>query len=360
MKSSKTLVMLGTKKGAFLLESRDGRRTWRTTGPHFKGSQVFHAVYDRRNDKIFAAVDSEVWGPTIASSTDLGKSWKEAEKPPKFPRGSDWTVKKVWHIEPGAPDEPEVLYCGTDPAALFRSEDQGASLDPEQGTLPARDKTEMAAGLRRDVPAQHPGRPRDPRTIIIAISAVGVMKSIDGGRTWGFRNKNLRADFFPNKYPEYGQCPHHLIRHPSKPDTIYQQNHCGVYRSNDNGETWIDISRGLSSRFGFPIAVDSADPKKVFVAPEESGAARLPVSDRFLVWVSEDGGRHWSPSGRGLPKRSYYTAYREGMASDGGDPCGVYVATGTGQVFMSRNGGSSWDMIAEGLPPIYSVSAAPI
>lgn len=356
MKSDKTLVMLGTKKGAFLLESKDGRKTWKTTGPHFKGTQVFHVMYDPRSQLVFAAVDSDVWGPTIAASADFGKSWKESEKPPKFPRGSDWSVKKVWHIEPGSPEEPDVLYCGTDPAALFKSADAGKSWSLNKGLYNHETREKWQAGFGGLCLHSILVDPRDRSNIIIAISAVGVMKTTDGGKTWGFRNKNLRADFYPNKYPEYGQCPHHLIRHPLDPDVIYQQNHCGAYRSGDNGETWVDISKGLSSRFGFPVAVDTSDPRKVYLAPEESGEARLPPEGRFLVWGSEDGGKHWTPRGRGLPRRSYYTTYREGMTSDGGDPCGIYVATGTGQVFMTKNG-VSWNAIAEGLPPIYSVAA---
>jgi len=199
--------------------------------------------------------------------------------------------------------------------------------------------------------------PGNPKTMQVAISAVGILKTTDGGVTWAFRNKNLRADFMPNKYPEYGQCPHHLVRHGSRPKVIYQQNHCGTYRSDDGGETWVDISRGLPSRFGFPIAVDSTDPKRIYVAPEESGAARLPIDGRFLVWASDDAGKHWSPLGSGLPRRSFYTVYREGMTTDGDDPCGVYVGTSTGQLFGSRNGGRRWELIADALPPIYSVSA---
>ncbi len=355
-KKGKTIVMLGTKKGAFLLQSSD-RKSWRVSGPHFKGTQVYHVTYDRRNDRIFAAVDSDIWGPTIASSQDFGRSWKECEKPPKFPRGSDWSIKKIWHIEPGTADEPNVLYCGTDPAALFKSSDSGATWSLNKGLYEHETRSKWQPGFGGMCLHSILVDPRDRRTIVVAISAVGVLKSSDGGMTWDFRNDNLRADFQPNKYPKYGQCPHHLVRHPSSPDTIYQQNHCGVYRSDDNAESWVDISRGLSSRFGFPIAIDPSNPKKVFVAPEESGAARLPVDGRFLVWVSDDGGRHWTPSGRGLPRKSYYTSYREGMASDGGEPCGVYVATGTGQVFMTKNGGAGWNMIAEGLPPIYSASA---
>jgi photosystem II stability/assembly factor-like uncharacterized protein len=200
--------------------------------------------------------------------------------------------------------------------------------------------------------------PRDSDTMHLAISSVGILKTKDGGESWSFKNDNLRADFFPNKYPEYGQCPHHLVRHPARPDVIYQQNHCGEYRSDDNGETWKEMVGNLPSRFGFPVAVDYNDPKRVYVAPEESGEARLPPNGRFLVWASDDEGRRWSALGSGLPKRSYYNVYREGMDTDEEDPCGVYVGTGTGQLYFSRNQGRRWSLIADGLPPIFSVNAA--
>jgi photosystem II stability/assembly factor-like uncharacterized protein len=200
--------------------------------------------------------------------------------------------------------------------------------------------------------------PRDPRTLLVAISAVGVLKSTDGGKKWEFRNKNLLADFMPTKYPEYGQCVHKLARNTSRPDVIYQQNHCGVYRSDDNGETWKDIRNNLPSRFGFPVAADSNDPDRVYVAPEESPNARLPIDGRFLVWASENAGKDWVALGSGLPRRSYYTVYREGLTTDAEDPCGVYVGTATGQLFASRNGGRKWTLITDGLPPIFSVSAA--
>jgi photosystem II stability/assembly factor-like uncharacterized protein len=352
------LVMVGTKKGAFVFESTDGRRTWKASGPHFKGTPVYHVVFDARDRTMLAAVNNDFVGSRLAKSRDFGKTWKRTAKPPRFPKGSDWTVKRIWHIEPGPRDEPEVLYCGVDPASLFRSEDGGETWALNMGLYGHKTRAKWNPGAGGLCLHTILLDPRDPKTMLIAISAVGILKTRDGGESWAFKNDNLRADFFPNKYPEYGQCPHHLVRHPARPNVIYQQNHCGQYRSDDNGETWKEIVGNLPSRFGFPVAVDFNDPKRVYVAPEESGAARLPPKGRFLVWASDNEGRSWSAMGDGLPERSYYTVFREGMDTDEEDPSGVYVGTGNGQLLFSRNAAERWGLIADGLPPILSVSAA--
>ena len=354
----RSLVMVGTKKGAFVFESLDGRRTWKSSGPHFKGIPIYHVTLDPRTKVMYATVNSDFSGARLAKSRDNGRTWKEGKKPPRFPKASDWTVKQLWHVEPGVEEEPKVLYCGVNPAALFKSTDGGDTWALNQGLYGQETRPKWnpgAGGLCLHTILVHP---RDPDTLLIAISSVGVLKSKDGGESWSFKNNNLRADFSPNKYPEYGQCPHHLVRHPSRPDVIYQQNHCGQYRSHDNGETWKEMVGNLPSRFGFPIAVDFNDPKRVYVAPEESGAYRLPPDGRFLVWASDDEGRNWSAKGSGLPRRSYFTIFREGMDTDEEDPSGVYAGTGNGQLFFSRNAGERWSLIADGLPPILSVNAA--
>ena len=315
-------------------------------------------TFDPRSKTMLAAVDNDFQGARIAKSSDLGRTWKEGKKPPRFPKGSDWTVKQLWHIEPGVEEEPGVLYCGVNPAALFKSKDGGETWALNEGLYDQETRPHWNPGAGGLCLHSILVDPRDSGTLLVAISSVGLLKTTDGGESWSFKNKNLRADFMPNKYPEYGQCPHHLVRHPSRPNVIYQQNHCGQYRSDDNGETWNEIVGNLPSRFGFPVAVDFNDPKRVYVAPEESGAARLPPDGRFLVWGSDDEGGTWSPLGSGLPRRSFYTVFREGMDTDEEDPSGVYVGTGNGQLFFSRKAGKNWSLIADGLPPILSVNAA--
>lgn len=353
-----SLIMLGTRKGAFVFESQDGRRTWKSSGPYFRGEPIFHVTYDRRTSTMYAALANDFTGTKVARSADRGRTWKLGRTPPKFPKGSDWSAKRVWHIEPGHEDEQDTLYCGIDPAALFKSTDRGDTWTLNRALFdqPTRPKWNPGAGglCLHTIMVD----PRDKDTMQVAISSVGNLKTTDGGETWKFKNKNIRQDFGPVKYPEWGQCPHHFARHPSRPNVIYHQNHCGQYRSDDNGETWKDIQGNLPSRFGFAVAVDYNDPKRVYVAPEESGAARLPVGERFQVWGSDDEGKSWSPLDKGLPRKSFFTVYREGMDTDEDDPSGVYFGTATGQLYFSKNAGESWNLVAEGLPPILSVNAS--
>lgn len=192
----------------------------------------------------------------------------------------------------------------------------------------------------------------------VAISAVGTLLTDDGGDTWRFQNKNVLADFLPTKYPVYGQCVHKLAIHPSRPDMIYQQNHCGVYRSDDGGENWANIRNNLPSRFGFPIAVDSNDPRRVYVAPLEGDFSRIPPNGRFAVWASDNSGKAWEKLDMGIPAVSYFTVLREGLVTDEEDPCGVYFGTTTGQLFVGQEHGTGWERITDGLPPILSLSVS--
>jgi hypothetical protein len=359
MKSKgKDLLMVGTRKGAFVFTSGDGRRTWKASGPWFEGKEVFHMAYDRRNGTVLVCVNNMHWGPSVERSSDLGESWMKGKSPPKFPKGSGLSVSKVWHVEPGTEDEPGVLYLGVAPACLFRSEDGGSTWTPNEAMMnhSTRKKWQPGAGglcLHSIVK-----REGDPKRMHIAISAVGTMATKNGGKTWEFQNKHVRADFLPNKFPVYGQCVHKIVSNPERPDVIYQQNHCGQYRSDDGGKDWVDISEGLPSRFGFPIAVDANEPKRVYATPLTGDFNRVSPKGHFAVWVSDDEGKNWSAKDKGLPKTSYFTVLREGMAADHGDPCGVAVGTTTGHLFSSRDQGESWTTITDTLPPILSVSAS--
>ena len=353
-------LTVGTRKGAFVFTSEDGRRGWKASGPHLKGNEVHHMAYDRRTGKIYAALSSGQWGPTIAESGDLGGSWKQSKSPPKFPKGSGLSTARVWHIRPGTEDEPDTIYAGVEPACLFRSDDGGRTWDVNEALLKHRTRKKWTPGggglnLHTILP-----NPKDPRKMHIAISAVGTMFTGDGGDSWEFQNKNVLADFYPEgrKYPEYGQCTHKLGSNPSTPGVIFLQNHCGVYRSDDGGKDWVDIRNNLPSRFGFPVAVDANDPRRAYVAPLEGDFSRIPPNGHFAVWGTDHAGKEWFRLDSGLPAKSYFLVLRDGMATDQEDPCGVYFGTTTGQLYASRDQGNSWDEIADTLPPVFSVSVS--
>jgi hypothetical protein len=357
-KSEISLLLVGTKKGAFVFSSKDARRTWKVTGPHFRGKEVYHMVYDRRNKMLLASVNDLQWGPSVSRSFDLGKTWK-LSNPPKFPENKrEEAVKRIWHIEPSIESEPDVIYCGVEPATLFRSDDKGENWAVNSAMFEHETRPQWQPGggglclhtilIRND----------DPRDIHVAISAVGTLNSKDRGETWKFQNRNVLADFQPEKYPEYGQCVHKLARNPARPNVIFQQNHCGVYRSDDAGENWKDIRNNLPSRFGFPIAVDANDPKRAFVIPLEGDFSRISPEGNFYIWATDNSGKEWFPMHKGLPKPAYMTIYRDAMTTDSDDPCGLYVGTSTGHLYVSRNSGRSWSRVSDCLPPVLSVSAS--
>jgi photosystem II stability/assembly factor-like uncharacterized protein len=357
-KKGQVCLMVGTKKGSFVFTSGSGRKNWKAKGPDMKGNEVYHMAYDRRSGALMASVISGQFGPTIARSEDLGDGWKMSKTPPKFPKASGLSVKQVWQIRPGPDNEPGVVYAGVAPACLFKSEDGGLTWEVNKAMLNHKTRKKWvpgAGGLCLHtilVNGKRPGR------IHIAISAVGTMMSEDDGESWEFQNKNVLADFQPNKYPVYGQCVHKLASNPSNPDLIYHQNHCGVYRSDNAGKDWIDIRNNLPSRFGFPVAADSNDPKRAYVAPLEGDFSRIPPDGHFAVWATDDKGKEWTKLDAGLPDKSYYTVYRDGMVTDMEDPCGLYFGTTTGHLYASRDQGNHWELISSELPPILSVNVS--
>ena len=351
-------LMVGTRKGAFVFVSDRGRKRWKGSGPHFKGNEVHHMAYDPRSGTMFAALSSGHWGPTIAEGKSMGKDWKVSKSPPRFPKGSGLSVARVWQIRPGTGDEPGVIYAGVEPACLFRSDDGGKNWKVNEALLKHKTRKKWqpgAGGLCLHTILPHPS---DPERMHIGISAVGTLFTGDGGRSWAFQNKNVLADFLPEKYPEYGQCVHKLASNPSRPDVIFQQNHCGVYRSDDGGADWKDIRNNLPSRFGFPMAADANEPERAYVAPMEGDFSRIPPDGHFAVWGTDNAGKEWFKLDSGLPAKSYFLVLRDGMTTDQEDPCGVYFGTTTGQLYGSGDQGDHWGMIAETLPPILSVSVS--
>jgi hypothetical protein len=380
--TAKIFVFAGTRKGGFIFSSDEGREEWHMSDIQFKGWNVMHMILDSRDNRLHAAVVHDVYGPSTHFSDDFGSSWMQAQHSPIFlkdsisgrPLGTPSEVKdpestkktpeevnKVWNITPGRIDEPGVLFAGIEPGALFRSEDRGETWTLNEGLYnhPHRkDWFPGAGGLGLHTIILDP---TNKQRMYIAVSTGGCYRTDDGGNSWQACNKNVRADFLPEKFPEFGQCVHKMVLHPNRPQVLYQQNHCGVYRSDNAGDDWIDIGEGkLPSRFGFPIAVHPHDPETIYVVLEESDDYRLSVDGQFAIWRSNDSGDSWNRITTGLPERAHLVVLREALAVDNLLDAGIYVGTSTGQIFYSRDNGDSWGLLADFLPPVLSVEAAVI
>jgi len=357
--ADKVYLLAGTHKGGFAIETDADRKEWKLHGPFFAGTDVHHFTMDTRGEtpRMYAAVNSAWFGPTVQMSDDFGQTWTEPGAGPKFDEPLGLSVEKVWQITPGRDTAPGVVYAGVEPAALFKSEDNGQTWSDVRGltTHPTRDQwAPGAGGLMLHSILTHPF---DPRRLQVAISAAGTFETIDGGETWKPRNKGVRVDFLAEEFPEVGQCVHHLEAHPSRPDLLYQQNHCGVYRSNTGGEQWTDIGEGLPSTFGFPIIVHPLEDDTVFVVPMQGPEFRAPVGGQFAVYRNRER-EGWERLDVGLPHTDAYpNVYRQATSADSLDPAGIYLATTLGQVFGSTDSGDSWSKIVENLPPIYSLEA---
>lgn len=350
-------VWIGTRKGAFCFTSK-GRKQWRTKDPQFRGTEVHHVVQDPRDPSVvYAAVNNAWFGPHLHISRDGGKSFEVSDQGLELKSIPESSVKRIWHIEPGHAEEPGVVWAGVDPGCLFKSEDWGATWAevPGLNNHATRDKWNPGAGGLMVHSIQCPAKGQ----IVVGISAAGAFRSTDSGATWQPYNGNVRADFMPDKFPEVGQCVHKLLAHPGKPGMLYQQNHCGVYRGKFDGEKWTDISKGLPSRFGFGLALPAAEPDTLFTVPIESAEFRMNPDGAFRIARSRDRGKTWELLSKGLPqKNAHLMVFREAMTADALDPAGVYVGTGNGTLFHTRNAGDRWHVLAENLPPIYSVSVA--
>lgn len=344
------LVLVGTRKGLFLLRGDDTRAAWELEGPQLTGWEVFHAVRDPKDGTLYAAANNWVYGATVLRSDDLGQTWERSEQI-GLPEDSGLKVEKAWHVEPAG----DALYLGAAPGVLFRSGDGGVTWEPNRGLLehPTRERWQPGAGGMCCHSIQVD--PGDPRRMYVGISAAGVFRTDDGGETWTPINKDVAADFMPDPYPEVGQCVHKVLLHPARPERLWQQNHCGVYRSDDRGDTWERLDgNGLPSGFGFPIALDHSDPDTAFVIPEESGENRVTSNGRLGVYRTQNAGASWELVSDGLPEPSWTGVLREASSFDSES---VYFGTQGGSVFAIADG-SRWVEAASYLPPVLSVEAA--
>jgi photosystem II stability/assembly factor-like uncharacterized protein len=303
---------------------------------------------------VYAAANHRVYGPTVQRSSDTGKTWTRSNKI-GLPVESGLTLNATWHIQPGRPEESETLYLGGDPGVLFRSDDGGESWEVNRGILehPTRERWMPGAGgmcchsIQLD--------PRDRQRMYVGITSAGVFRSEDAGETWMPANKNVAADFLADPYAEVGQCPHKLLLHPARPDRLWQQNHFGVYLSDDHGESWARLDgNGLPGGFGFPLMLDPADPDKAFVIPEKSFEYHYSPGGRLAVYRTRDSGQSWQLMADGLPEQAWGAVLREASAYDAES---LYFGTQSGS-FFALTDGDRWLEAVRHLPPILSVEVA--
>jgi serine/threonine protein kinase len=362
VKNGDVLLLLGTTKGAFLARSKADRKQWDVAGPYFHGQAVYSLAYDSRGGRhrLWASTGSPLWGTYLRSSDDFGKTWTNPlEANIKFPPESGLALKNIWKISLGPAEAPDKLYCGVEPAALFESQDAGESWSLVRSLFdhPHRPRWMPGQGglcLHTILP-----HPTDAGRMHIGISAAGVYRTDDHGRTWQARNRGIRVTFMPERFPEFGQCVHKIVRHLDQPERLFLQNHWGLYRSDDGAETWHDIAHGLPSDFGFAMATHPHDPDCVYIVPMESDEFRCTPEGRLRVYRTQDAGASWEPLTRGLPQHNAYeTVLRDAMVSDSLDPVGVYFGTRSGKLYASRDAGKTWKELLNGLPQIVCVACA--
>jgi photosystem II stability/assembly factor-like uncharacterized protein len=360
---ARALLVAGTAKGLFIFSSDGKRADWEVSGPHFAGQSVYAAAYDGRagRTRLWVAASSMHWGAVLCSTDDFGRNWSVPESYSiRFPVRSGKTLQQIWQIMPAGEHSPDKLYCGVEPAALFVSEDAGRSWKLDKGLFDHPHRKQWMPGggglcLHTILPD-----PADPLRVTIAISTGGVYRTDDGGRTWRPRNSGVRAQFLPEpqRYPEFGQCVHKVVSHPAAPQRLFLQNHFGLYRSDDGGDSWRDIADGTPSDFGFAMEVSPSDPETVYIVPLDSDQRRWCADRRLRVYRTKDGGTSWQPLSEGLPQGdSYETVLRDGLAADDLSPHGVYFGTRSGKLYGSADAGDSWRLIADNLPPVLCVKA---
>ena len=361
-------VLVGTRKGAFLLTSDGARRQWSIDGPHFAGWQVFHVKGSPADpDRIYAAPNGGGWfGQVIQRSDDGGTTWNPVGNEFRYEgeagthqwydgKPHPWEFARVWHLEP-AREDPDTVYAGVEDAALFRSTDGGQTW-------------RELSGLRRHGTGAswQPGAgglclhtilldPRHAGRLYVAISAAGAFRSDDSGETWRPINRGLRSEGIPDEDAEVGHCVHRIAMHPARPDVLFMQKHWDVMRSDDAGESWREVSGNLPSDFGFPIEVHPAEPETIYVVPIKSDSEHYPPDARLRVYRSRSGGNEWEALTDGLPQRDcYVNVLRDAMAVDTLDACGIYFGTTGGQVYVSPDAGDTWAPIVRDLPAVLSV-----
>jgi photosystem II stability/assembly factor-like uncharacterized protein len=384
-------LLVGTRKGAFVLTSDGTRKQWDVSGPHFGGWEMYHLKGSPADpNRLYASQTSSWFGQIIQRSDDGGKTWYQPGTPPGeptttpdgMPKGESnkfvydtspetgkpltthqhydgtqrpWEFKRVWHLEPSL-TEPDTVYAGVEDAALFRSTDGGQTWQELAGLRSAKGSLWQpgAGGMCLHTILLDPGH---PERIFVAISAAGTFRSDDAGKTWRPVNKGLKSQYeLPDADAEVGHCVHRIAMHPSRSNVLFMQKHWDVMRSDDAGESWHEISGNLPTDFGFPIDVHAHEPNTIYVVPIKSDSEHYPPDGKLRVYRSRTGGNEWEALTKGLPQRDcYVNVLRDAMTVDSLDPCGLYVGTTGGQVYYSADAGDSWAPIVRDLPAVFSV-----
>ena len=360
-------VLVGTRKGAFVITSDGARRTWKVDGPHFGGWEVMHVAASPANpDRLYASQWTDWHGQVVQRSDDGGRNWQPVGN--EFAYDGDpgthqwydgtphpWDFKRVWHFE-ASPSDPDTVFAGVEDAGIFRSTDGGTSwteLPSLRTHSRGHDWAPGAGGLCLHTILIDPA---NEKRMYCAISSAGAFRTDDGGESWRIATGGLQSSFLPEPGAEIGHCVHRLAMHPSRPDTLFMQKHWDVCRSDDAGESWREVSGNLPSDFGFPIAVHAHEPETIYVVPIKSDSEHYPPDGRLRVYRSRTGGNEWEPLTRGLPQENVFVnILRDAMAVDSLESCGIYFGTTGGQVYASADSGDGWQPIAEHLPPVLSV-----
>jgi hypothetical protein len=388
---SKVRVLVGTRKGAFILTADGKRKKWDIAGPLFTGWEIYHLKGSRVDpDRLYASQSSSWFGQIIQRSDDGGKTWHQPGTPPGeptttpqgFPKGESnkfvydtspetgkpltthqwydgtqhpWEFKRVWHLEPSLTD-PDVVYAGVEDAALFRTTDGGKTWHELSGLRGHESGSKWAPGAGGMGLHTILLDPTNQQRMFAAISAAGVFRTDDGGKSWKPTNHGLHSLYIPNPTAEVGHCVHRIALHPSRPNVLFMQKHLDVMRSDDAGENWYEVSGNLPSDFGFPIDVHAHEPETIYVVPIQPDLGRYPPEGKLRVYRSRTGGNEWEPLTKGLPQEHcYVNVLREAMAVDSLEECGVYFGTTGGQVYASADAGDSWMPIVRDLPAVLSV-----
>jgi photosystem II stability/assembly factor-like uncharacterized protein len=381
---SKVRVLVGTRKGAFILTSDGKRKTWDVSGPHFAGWEMYHLKGSPVDpNRIYASQSSGWFGQVIQRSDDGGKTWSipdgtQLPQPGEFPSGESnkfvyegevgthkwydgtqhpWEFKRIWHLEPSLTD-PNTVFAGAEDAAIFKSSDGGKSWK-EMPALRAAKGNLWQPGAGGMAVHTILIDPKNQNRIYVAISAAGAFRTEDGGKTWKPINRGLKSQFeLPDPDAEVGHCVHRIALHPSRPDVLFMQKHWDIMRTNDAGNQWTEVSGNLPTDFGFPIDVHAHEPETIYVVPIKSDSEHFPIDGKLQVWRSKTGGNEWEPLTNGLPQKNcYVNVLRDAMSVDQLDPCGIYFGTTGGQVYCSPDGGDSWAAIVHDLPAVLSVEA---